>query len=87
VPHAETARAPGDLTVALSGGANALWWDAAASVLYLTDSNTSSLLAWTDAEGIREVCSLPADAAGPRCRAGRAQPAGAHDGALAARPT
>lgn len=63
-PHAPAATAPGDVTVALSGGANALWWDAAASTLYLTDSNTSSLLTWTDAGGIREVCALPADAAG-----------------------
>lgn len=62
--HAEAAKASGDLTVALSGGANALWWDAGGSVLYLTDSNSSSLLTWTDAEGIRELCALPADAAG-----------------------
>jgi hypothetical protein len=60
----DATKPPGDIVVALSGGANALWWDATSSVLYLTDSNTSSLLTWTDAEGIREVCSLPADAAG-----------------------
>ena len=64
VPHAEVARAPGDVTVALSGGANAVWWDASASVLYLTDNNSSSLLTWSDSKGIQEVSSLPADAAG-----------------------
>lgn len=62
--HAEPAKAPGDVTVALSGGANALWWDAGSATLYLTDSNTSALLTWTDADGIREASSLPADPAG-----------------------
>jgi hypothetical protein len=31
--HAEMANAPSDVTIALSGGANALWWDAAGSTL------------------------------------------------------
>jgi hypothetical protein len=57
---------PGEQAVALPGGGNALWWDAASSTLYLTDSNASSLVAWTEAAGLHAVATLPADAA-ERC--------------------
>lgn len=46
------------------GGANALWWDAASSTLYLTDSNASSLMTWTDADGLQVAGAIPADEAG-----------------------
>ena len=53
-----------EATIPLAGGANALLWDAARSTLYLTDSNTSSLLTWTDAAGLQVAATIPADAAG-----------------------
>jgi hypothetical protein len=68
-PRAEASRpaapaVPPDAAVALPGGANALWWDAASSTLYLTDSNTSALLTWSDAGGLRVETALPASPAG-----------------------
>jgi hypothetical protein len=63
-PAARTAAPAADVAIALSGGANALWWDAASSRLYLTNSSSSALMTWTDAEGLRDVCALPADAGG-----------------------
>ena len=70
-PSAVTAKAaaaeaapPAEQVIALPGGGNALWWDAASSTLYLTDSNASSLVAWTAAAGLQPVAQLPADAAG-----------------------
>jgi hypothetical protein len=67
--HPEASRAgiaklPTDVAITLSGGANALWWDAASATLYLTDSNASSLLTWTDADGLQVAGTLPADAVG-----------------------
>jgi len=53
-----------DLAIPLSGGANALLWDAARSTLYLTDNDTSALMTWTDAAGLQVAAPLPADAAG-----------------------
>jgi hypothetical protein len=64
---AEAPRAPqppADASITLSGGANALWWDAASSTLYLTDSNDSSLVTWTDAGGLQPSDALPAGSAG-----------------------
>ncbi|HEX3481247.1 MAG TPA: hypothetical protein VHT91_39815 [Kofleriaceae bacterium] len=64
-PRPEAPRAaPSEAAIALPGGANALWWDAASSTLYLTDSNASALLAWSDAGGLRTETALPADPAG-----------------------
>ena len=53
-----------DKDIELAGGANALWWDAASSTLYLTDNNADALLAWTDAGGLAPVATLPPSAAG-----------------------
>jgi hypothetical protein len=53
-----------DVDVALAGGANALWWDAATSTLYLTDSNTSALVTWTERGGLQSVAAVPAGTAG-----------------------
>jgi hypothetical protein len=53
-----------DKDVELAGGANALWWDAAAKTLYLTDNNADALLAWTDAGGLATIATLPSGAAG-----------------------
>ena len=63
-PGPPEAAAPAERVVPLAGGANALLWDAASSTLYLTDNNTSSLLAWTEAGGIRTIGALPAQSAG-----------------------
>lgn len=63
----EPASAPApvkDLDVALSGGANALWWDAATGTLYLSDSNTSALVTWTERGGLQSVAAVPAGTAG-----------------------
>lgn len=48
----------------MPGGGNALWWDAASSTLYLTDSGTSALMTWTDAAGLQVATQLPAGTAG-----------------------
>lgn len=53
-----------DVVVTLAGGANALWWDAASSTLYLTDNNTDTLVQWTDAGGLQAAGSFPPAAAG-----------------------
>jgi hypothetical protein len=69
-PEAQAARSPAsvkppaDVAINLPGGANALWWDAASSTLYLTDSNISSLVAWTDKDGFQPTATLPAGSAG-----------------------
>jgi hypothetical protein len=63
-PHGAAVNVPADVTLSLPGGANALWWDAASSTLYLTDSNTSALATWTDAGGLQVGAALPAEAAG-----------------------
>jgi len=63
-PRAAPVRLPADATIALAGGGNALWWDAAGATLYLTDSNTSSLMTWTEAAGLQVGAALPAGAAG-----------------------
>ena len=43
----------------LTGGANALYWDATASKLYLTDDTNNNLLSWTKAGGLSTVTALP----------------------------
>ncbi len=43
----------------MTGGANALLWDAIASKLYLTDNNANALLSYTDANGIQTVGTWP----------------------------
>jgi hypothetical protein len=58
------AQPPADISVTLPGGANALCWDAAGSTLYLSDSNASSLVTWTDAGGLQPSDALPAGSAG-----------------------
>lgn len=63
-PASVAAHAPSDVVVALSGGANAVLWDAASSTLYLTDNNAGSLLTWTDAGGIQTVGTFPPASAG-----------------------
>lgn len=66
-PRAEAQPAPAvpaDATISLPGGANALWWDAASSTLYLTDSNASALMTWSDAGGLHVETELPAEPAG-----------------------
>lgn len=63
-PRAAAPVVPADVTVALPGGANALWWDAASSTLYLTDSNASALMVWTEAGGVRVETALPAASVG-----------------------
>ncbi len=63
-PRAAAPAVPADATISLPGGANALWWDAASSTLYLTDSNASALMTWTDAGGLHVETVLPADQAG-----------------------
>jgi hypothetical protein len=55
---------PADVTIPLSGGANALWWDAASSTLYLTDGNASAVMTWTDGGGLQTAATLPAGSAG-----------------------
>jgi len=73
--HAPTASAPpvapsappaaaSDKVIPLAGGGNALWWDAASATLYLTDSNASALIAWTEAGGLTPVATVPAGTAG-----------------------
>lgn len=59
-PAAEAAVPPADAAIPLDGGANALWWDAASSTLYLTDSNASAVMTWTDAGGLQVATTLPA---------------------------
>jgi hypothetical protein len=63
-PHAAAPAVPADVAISLPGGANALWWDAASSTLYFTDSNASALMTWTDAGGLHVETELPAAAAG-----------------------
>ncbi|HEY0992806.1 MAG TPA: hypothetical protein VGD80_37385 [Kofleriaceae bacterium] len=63
-PPSEAARPPAETAIALPGGASSLWWDAAAATLYLTDSNASALMAWTDAGGFQLASALPAGPAG-----------------------
>jgi hypothetical protein len=69
-PSAPVAPAPAapapvvDKDVELAGGANALWWDAAAKTLYLTDNNADALMTWTDDAGLAQVAALPPGAAG-----------------------
>ncbi|MEO7732658.1 MAG: hypothetical protein ABIY55_16940 [Kofleriaceae bacterium] len=55
---------PSEIVVSLAGGGNALWWDAASATLYLTDSNASALVAWTEAGGLAPVATVPAGTAG-----------------------
>lgn len=65
--HPDTAPspdAPTETVVTLTGGANALLWDAATSTLYLTDNNADALLTWTSAGGVASVAPLPAETAG-----------------------
>jgi hypothetical protein len=56
--------APAETVVTLNGGANALWWDAASSTLYLTDNNADALISWTPAAGLQTVATLPTATAG-----------------------
>jgi len=63
-PPTEAAKPPADIALSLPGGGNALWWDAAGATLYLTDSNASALMTWTDAGGLQAASALPAGAAG-----------------------
>src|SRR5690242_21062226 len=69
VPPAAPSSAPSspsarEATIALPGGANALWWDAGAATLYLTDSNTSAVVTWTDKSGLAPAGALPASESG-----------------------
>ena len=43
-PTNAAADAASEIVVPLAGGANALWWDAASSTLYLTDNNADALV-------------------------------------------
>jgi hypothetical protein len=54
----------GPATFTLTGGANALYWDDAAKVLYLTNDTTDKLLKFTDAHGVEDVATLPPETAG-----------------------
>jgi hypothetical protein len=67
-PTTPVATAPGpaaaEIVVPLTGGGNALWWDATSHALYLTDNNANALIQWTDAGGLQPVGTLPAGAAG-----------------------
>ena len=49
----------GPNSVALTGGANDLLWNAATSTLYYTDDNANKLDTWTDANGTAVVGALP----------------------------
>jgi hypothetical protein len=62
--HADIAAAPAEIVVPLSGGANALLWDAATSTLYLTNNNDDALVQWTDAGGLQTVGTFPPASAG-----------------------
>lgn len=53
-----------EVVVTLAGSANALLWDVASATLYLTDSNTDSLVQWTDAGGLQPVGNFPPAVAG-----------------------
>ncbi|HET9623106.1 MAG TPA: hypothetical protein VFP84_17155 [Kofleriaceae bacterium] len=59
-PAPEAAPVTADKDLELAGGANALWWDAASSTLFLTDNNADALLAYTDTGGLAPVVTLPA---------------------------
>src|SRR5262245_65699515 len=63
-PPAEAAKPSAATAIPLPGGANALWWDAAAATLYLTDSNTSAVMTWTDGGGFQLASALPAGRGG-----------------------
>lgn len=63
-PRPAAPAVPSDATISLPGGANALWWDAASSTLYLADSNASALMTWSDAGGLHMETALPAESAG-----------------------
>src|SRR5262245_9742277 len=58
-PAVDAADPRGPKTIELTGGANALMWDASASKLYLTDNNANALLSYTDANGIQTVGTWP----------------------------
>jgi hypothetical protein len=59
-----TPDAPAATAVELTGGANALLWDAVSSTLYLTDNDADALLEWTSAGGVETVATLPSETAG-----------------------
>jgi len=48
----------GPRTVSLTGPANSLFWDTAASTLYLTDTATHSIIKYTDANAVQNVGAL-----------------------------
>lgn len=54
----------GPTTVNLPGSANALAWDAATRTLLFTDNNTTSLVSWSDAGGVKTVAPFPPQTAG-----------------------
>lgn len=49
----------GPKTISLTGPANSLYWDDAASTLYLTNSMTHALNKFTDLNAVQEVAVLP----------------------------
>ncbi len=53
-----------ETVVTLTGGANALYWDATASKLYLTDDTNNNFVSWTKAGGLSTVVALPARSSG-----------------------
>jgi hypothetical protein len=59
-----TAAPVADVVITLAGSANALVWDAASSTLFLTDSNTDTLVSWTDAGGLAAAGTFPPAVAG-----------------------
>jgi hypothetical protein len=63
-PNTHSPDAPQQTVITLNGGANALWWDAATSTLFLTDNNADALISWTPANGLQTVATLPAETAG-----------------------
>jgi hypothetical protein len=49
----------GPTRVTVEGDPNGLWWDPAASVLFIADSANNRILKWTDSNGIAKVADLP----------------------------
>lgn len=54
----------GPTTIALTGEANSLYWDATSSTLYFTDRDTNSLMTYTDAAGVETAIAFPATTGG-----------------------
>ncbi|MFT3693177.1 MAG: hypothetical protein QM831_08550 [Kofleriaceae bacterium] len=54
---------PMAVAVALTGGANDLWWDAASNTLFYTDDNANTFNKWTDEGGTAVLGALPPYAA------------------------